>query len=98
MFLPERGSHVLKLWFRNADNNFYGVLWQYQTGGFRQLVKLDAKSGEATGLCSLDSWEETYCERLDCVVTSRGELINLSEGAILHRLEFPLKDYPRSES
>lgn len=98
MFLPQRDSHVLKLWFRNADRNFYGVLWHYQTGRFRYLVRFDADSGEATTLCSLDSWEEAYCAKLDCVVTSRGDLINLSEGTILHRLEFPLTDYPRPES
>jgi hypothetical protein len=98
MFLPERHSHVLKLWFRNADRNFYGVLWHYETGRFRHLVRLDANTGELTKLCSLNSWEEAYCAKLDCVVTSSGELINSSEGTVLHRLQFPLKDYPGSKS
>lgn len=93
-FLPPKDSHVLNLWFRNVDRHFYGVLWNYMKGRFRHLIRLDANSGETTMLCSLDSWEETYCSKLDCVLTSGGELITLPEGKILHRLHFPLKDYP----
>jgi outer membrane protein assembly factor BamB len=93
MFLPQKDSHVLNLWFRNADRNFYGVVWNYQRGGFRQLVKFDAESGKASTLCNLDSWEEAYCPKLDCIVASNGELIELSKGTLLNRLGFPLKDY-----
>lgn len=93
MFLPPKDSHILKLWFRNADGNFYGVVWNYQKDNFRHLVRLNAANGRARTLCNLDSWEEAYCPKLDCIVTSSGTVIELSEGTILNRLKFPLKDY-----
>jgi hypothetical protein len=95
-FAPEKGSHFLHLWFRKTDRNFYGILRHYQTAKFRYLVRLDANSGEATEVCSLESWEEAYCAKLDCVVTSGGDVISLSENTVLHRLELPVRDYPDS--
>ena len=92
-FTPEKDSHFLVLWFRNTDGNFYGVLWNYQQGSFRHLVRLAAANGDAKTVCDLDSWCEAYCAKLDCVVTSSGALIDLLEGRLLHRLEFPQKEY-----
>lgn len=95
---PEKDSHFLQLWFRKTDGNFYGVLWNYQQGSFRNIVRLEAGSGDARTLCDLDSWHEAYCAKLDCVVTSSGALIDLLEGRLLHRLEFPQKEYSDRKS
>jgi outer membrane protein assembly factor BamB len=91
---PVKGSHFLKLWYRLNDGNFYGVLWNFQEGNFRSLVRLEATSGEPRVLRQLNSWEEAHSAKLDCVITSSGELVSLSEGSVLHRLEFPKKVYP----
>jgi len=92
---PERGSHFLFLWFRGTDGDFCGVLRHYEQNRYRRLVQLDAATGEAKILCGLDSWYEEYCAKLDCVVTSSGELVDLSKGRVLHRLNFPETDYPQ---
>jgi hypothetical protein len=97
--LPGADRHFLRLWYREADRNFYGVLWAFRNGKFRTLVRLDERSGTPYVLCRLNSWEEAYCANLDSVLTSSGELLGLSDGRLLTRLQFPETDYPdRSES
>jgi hypothetical protein len=97
--LPGRDAHFLRLWYREADRNFYGVLWAFREARFRSLVRLDEKSGEPNVICPLNSWVEAYCANLDCVITSSGEVVGLSDGRLLNRLQFPETDYPdRSES
>jgi hypothetical protein len=81
------------LWFRGTDGNFCGVLHHYEQNRYRRLVRLDAATGEARTLCGLDSWYEAYCVKLHCVVTSSGDLIDLPEGRLFHRLKFPQRDY-----
>jgi outer membrane protein assembly factor BamB len=94
-FTPEKGSHFLHLWFRSTDGNFYGVLRHYEQNLYRRLVRLDAATGEAKIVCDLDSWYEAYCAKLDYVVSSSGDLVDLAEGRVLHRLNFPQRDYPQ---
>ena len=89
---PGRYVHFLRLWYSHVDANFYGVQWEFQKGSFRSLVRFDGVSGENQTLCHLDSWEEAHCARLGCLLTSGGEMIGLSDGKVLHRLEFPQTD------
>ena len=91
---PCKQIHFLRLWYRQTDRNFYGVQWDFQTGSFRSLVRLDSNSGEPNLICQLNSWEEVYCPKFDCVVTSNGEVLDLSDGRLLHRLQFPQTEYP----
>lgn len=91
---PGKQIHYLRVWYRKTNRNFYGVQWDFQTGSFRSLVRLDANSGEPNVICQLNSWEEVYCPQSDCMVTSNGELLNLSDGSLLHRLQFPQTEYP----
>jgi outer membrane protein assembly factor BamB len=93
-YVPRVTTHFVKLWFRKADQNFYGVLWEYHRGSFRTLVCLDGKTGESKDMCHLNSWEEEYCIALDSIVTSGGEMIALSDGRQSDGLSFPTKDYP----
>jgi WD40 repeat protein len=91
--------HFLRLWYRESDSNFYGVQWEFQTGSFRSLMQLDGNSGEPKVICQLNSWEEVYCAKFDCIITSSGEVRDLSDGRLLHRVQFPQADYPdRNES
>jgi len=91
---PGKQFHFLQVWYRQADRNFYGVQWEFQTGSFRSLVRLDANNGESNVICELNSWEEVYCLKFDSVVASNGDLLDLSDGRLLHRLQFPQTDYP----
>lgn len=93
-YAPRTNSHFLRLWYREADDNYYGIQWEYSTGSFRALVRLNSKTGQADELCRLESWLEEYCISLDAMVTPKGELIGLSNGRKLAELSFPLMDYP----
>jgi WD40 repeat protein len=93
-YAPRTNSHFLRLWYREADGNYYGIQWEYNTGSFRALVRLSSKTGQADELCQLESWQEEYCVSLDALVTSKGKLIGLSDGRKLAELSFPLTDYP----
>jgi WD40 repeat protein len=96
---PGKHIHFLKLWYRQTDRNFYGVQWEFQKGSFRSLVRFDANGGEPNMICQLNSWEEVHCPKLDCIVTSSGAVLDLSDGRLLSRLQFPETDYPdRSKS
>jgi WD40 repeat protein len=92
---PGKHIHFLSLWYRQTDRNFYGVQWK---GSFRSLVRLDANSGEPGVIRQLNSWDEVHCLKLDCIVTSSGAVLDLSDGKLLTRLQFPETDYAgRSE-
>lgn len=91
---PGKHIHFLRLWYRQTDRSFYGVQWEFQTGSFRSLVRLDGNSGEPNVICQLNSWEEVYCAKFDCIITSGGEVFDLADGRLLHRLQFPKTDYP----
>lgn len=86
--------HFLRVWYRQIDGNFYGVLRAFQTGSFRSLVRLDTNTGEQNVICQLNSREEIYCTKSDRIITSNGEVIDLSNGRILRRLQFSQTDYP----
>jgi outer membrane protein assembly factor BamB len=91
-YSPSVNNHFLRLWYREADDNFYGVQWDYQTGAYRALVRLGGKTGQSKEVCPLRSWREEYCIGLDSLVTSAGELIGLTDGRLIGRLPFPLKE------
>jgi WD40 repeat protein len=89
---PGSHLHFLRLWYCDTDESFYGVQCGLRYGSFRSFVRLNGASGESQTLCHLDSWEETYCARLGCLLTSDGEMTRLSDGRVFHRLQFPQKD------
>lgn len=93
-YTPAEGSHVLKLHYNRFDGFFYGVVWHYEKGQFRYLARFDAETGQPTRLRNLKSWEEVFSEATRQLVTSSGEIIDLSTGEIAGELAFPLKEYP----
>ncbi len=92
-YTPPDGSHVLRLHYNCLDGFFYGVLWHYEKGDFRYLVRFDAE-GQANRVRSLNSWEEVFSEAMQQLVTSSGEMIELSTGKVVGKLAFPRKEYP----
>jgi hypothetical protein len=91
---PPRDTHVLRLNYRPADRNFYGVQWEYGHGTSRTLFRFADGGGRYEELCQLHSWYEEFCEDGDVLVTSVGEVISVAGGRIINQLMFPQKDYP----
>ena len=94
MFGPGADSHVVRLHYSPNVGAFFEILWNFGNGGSTNLVRFDAICGTLDKLCGLDSWEEAFVDAADHLVTSSGEIRDLSNGAIVGRLAFPLKEYP----
>ena len=72
---------------------FFGILRHLEKRGSRQLVRFETEKGIYSRICDLDSWEEVFLDT-DQLVTSAGEIRDLSNGALVGRLAFPQKEYP----
>jgi hypothetical protein len=92
-FDPPEGSHVLSLHWNTRDKFVRGILRQYEQGLFRQLVRFDPEDGRAERICDLDSWAEAFVDPTNEVITSRGNIIDLSSGRIVDKLKFPKVQY-----
>lgn len=92
---PGRGVHVVRVWYRDADDHFYGVRWEYEKGGPKALVRFQQQTGLPEELVYIDSsWQEAVSPVQDCLVTTSGSVFALSDGSLLHCLAFPQCDYP----
>ena len=60
----------------------------------RYLVRFDSGSGAYDRISKLNSWQEVFVEPLNQIVTSAGEVRRLSDGGLIERLAFPVKEYP----
>ena len=93
-FLPDSGTHVIKLGYRMADGFFYGILGNFERRGVCNLLRFEARSGKCYEVCPLDnSWEIQFCRGGDLLVSGEGTLINVSDGKILGTLDFPTQEY-----
>ncbi len=93
-FTPGAKAHVVKLHHSAGMDAFFGVLGNFESRPFRTLIRFEPTSGEYKRICDFDSWEEVFLETTDQVVTSAGEIRNLSDGEIVGRLPFPQREYP----
>lgn len=94
MFKPRADSHVVRLHYSPKLETFFGILFDFGKAASRSLVRFDTTCGAAEKLCELNSWEEAFVDAADKLVTSSGEIRDLSSGAVVGRLAFPLKEYP----
>jgi WD40 repeat protein len=93
-FDPGTEKQVLKLHYSPRRDAFFGILRDLKEGGSRQLMRFDATSGVPERVCDLNSWEEVFLDAPDQLVTSAGEIRDLSDGALVGRLAFPSREYP----
>ena len=93
-FDPPPESHILRLHYSPEDDFTYGVLWHYEKGLFRYLLRFDRVDGCATQMCTLDSSEEAFVAVSHQLITSSGNIIDLSNGQTVGSLPFPQKEYP----
>ena len=92
-FDPGSSSHVLRLHYSPTQNAFFGVLRNFEKGGPRHLMRFDAARGLPELVCEFDSWEEVFLDTADQLVTSAGEIRDLSNGNVVGRLAFPQREY-----
>jgi hypothetical protein len=86
---PPADSHALRLHYNDRDGAFYGVVWHYQRGEFHYLVRFDARTGQTTRLCDLNEGVETFSAATQQLVSSTGEVFDLSTGDVVGELAFP---------
>jgi WD40 repeat protein len=93
-FDPGATSHVVGLHYSPGIDAFFGVLFNFENGVSRTLIQFDPTSGKHQQVCEFHSWEEAFLGTTDQIVTSAGEIRNLSNGELVGRLPFPQKEYP----
>jgi hypothetical protein len=78
-------------------NAFFGVLINLKNKHVpRRLVRFDVTSGVCEQVCDLDwgAWDVAFLDVTDQLVTTSGEIRNLSDGSLAGRLAFPQREYP----
>jgi WD40 repeat protein len=94
MFDTGTDNHVLRLHYSPRMDAFFGIQRDFKEEGSRHLLRFDATTGVCERVCDLDSWDEVFLGTVDQLVTSSGEIRDLSDGALVGRLAFPLREYP----
>jgi WD40 repeat protein len=95
VFDPSRDGHVVRLHYSQSVDAFFGVLFSFNGQGSRHLLRFDVVTGDYERICKLDSWEEVFLTTRDRIVTSAGEIRNLSNGELVGQLAFPLEGISR---
>lgn len=95
-FNPGGDGHILKLHFSQKNNAFFGTFLNYQKRAARILLSFDPVSGATYPICEFEGWTETFIEISDELVTSKGEIFNISRGSMVGRLDFPRRHYSGS--
>lgn len=93
MFDPGVENHVVRLHYVPRMDVFYGILRGLSEEGSTHLVRFDAL-GVCQRISDLDSWDEAFLEAAEQLVTSRGDILSLIDGAMVGRLAFPMREYP----
>ncbi len=93
-FDPGNTSYVVRLYYSEKMDAFWGILWNFDIGAVRHLVRFDVTNGASEQVCEFKSWEEIFLDKTGQLVTSAGEIRDLSNGKIVGQLYFPLREYP----
>jgi hypothetical protein len=95
-FDPSADSGAVIQHYSPKLNAFFGVLINRKTRRIpTRLVRFDVTSGVCEQLCDLDwdAWDVAFLDVADQLVTTSGEIRNLSDGALVGRLAFPQREY-----
>jgi hypothetical protein len=80
MFVPNDGTHCLELAYIPSVDSFVGVLWPYEKGGSKELVRFDER-GITSVLTKLgEPVAECFCANDLKLLTSDGLLIDIASG------------------
>jgi WD40 repeat protein len=73
-FSPGEGHHLIEVWYRKVDENFYGIVFGYNRG-VRTLMCFNRIDGTPRQVCELtECWAQAFCEETDTLVTSAGDI------------------------
>jgi hypothetical protein len=97
-FDPEPGSHAVHLHYDLHGRFFYGVIQHYEQSPIRRLLRFDPATGEEKYISDLNSWEEAFVAGREQLITSDGDMIDLANGYLCGRLDFPRMEYPNPGS
>jgi WD40 repeat protein len=95
-FHPGTDSHVLSVHYSPRLDAFFGVLRHLNNKHNRRLLRFDVTTGASEQVCDLDidAWNVAFLHVTDQLVSTSGEIRNLSDGALVGRLAFPQREYP----
>lgn len=98
-FDPGAESHVLRVHYSPHLNAFFGVLRNFYNKHNHRLLRFDVTSGVCERVCDLesDAWDVAFLDVADQLVSTSGEIRNLSDGALVGRLAFPQREYHPDE-
>ena len=93
-YTPRPGRHALRLGYSPAAAAFFGVEWPYEKGGAKRLLRLDPGSGKATTVLTVQkpSAKEVFCSRGAALLTTEGELIDVTTGVSKRAFRFPPRE------
>jgi WD40 repeat protein len=78
---PPTGVHALNLAYAGGSGAFFALLWPYQNGGSKSLVRLDISDGSVNSVADLGQPAETeFSASLSAMVCSTGELVDVHSG------------------
>lgn len=81
-YVPEGGSHFLRIGYNELTGTLFGVLWQYERGGPKTLVEFEPQTGQPINQLVLGNLAETaFGGRGSRLVTSDGCIWTLDKQA-----------------
>jgi hypothetical protein len=87
---PRLGSHALYVHFDEDAQLCQAIMWSYTEGGLYELLRLDPNTGVLRRRIHLsDSPVYGFCLRGTHLLTWDGSLVDVANGHIVRRLEFP---------
>jgi hypothetical protein len=90
----ELGSHILGLYYNARDGFLYAFLRRFAKEAYQRLIRFDAVTGHREDLAGVDGAQWAFVPQRDQLVTSDGEILELSTGRLVGHLDFPRKEYP----
>jgi hypothetical protein len=98
-FDPGAESNVPHVHFAPRLNAFFGVLRHLNNKHNRRLLRFDVTSGACEQVCDLGvhAWDVAFLDVTDQLVSTSGEIRNLSDGELAGRLAFPQREYHPAE-
>jgi len=81
-FESQAGTHCLDVTYSKDDDAFFGILWNYEVGGEKELVRF-SRDGSASVIANIGRPAETTFEQNTAtLITSDRKLIDISKGTV----------------
>lgn len=95
---PCAGRHLIHLSFHASLDVFAGIEWAYQAGGDCRLIHLSRASGAISCIADITPARDiSFCRNGSILINSAGDVIDVSSGTTIHRLDFPREEFDEAE-